>query len=203
MTQEILSALGQAPPDPTTESDAMPGTSTGPDTVTRPSTESDAMPGTSTGPDTVPRPSTESDTVSESSTAPDANRNASTAPDALRAISTHYRSLQEQAARIPGFDLAAALREPDFVRLTAPGVGVSVEDAWYALHRRERQREQEQAARRALSRAVSAGAQRPREGGGSGAATLSVDYRSLPRARQTELKQRILRAAARGEKIYP
>ena len=33
----------------------------------------------------------------------------------------------------PGFDLDSALRDPAFVRLTAPDVGVPVADAWYAL----------------------------------------------------------------------
>ena len=80
--------------------------------------------------------------------------------------------------------------------------------AFYALNR---PRLDELAAARAaeaskalLARAVSGGAQRPREGGGSGAAALlRNDYAALSRPRQLALKQRIREAAARGEKMYP
>ena len=136
--------------------------------------------------------------------------------DAVRgpdpAILTHLRSLQEQAEELkrefPDFDLDAALHDPAFLRLTAPALGVGVREAFYALNR---PRLDELAAARAaeaskalLARAVSGGAQRPREGGGSGAAALlRNDYAALSRPRQLALKQRIREAAARGEKMYP
>ena len=56
--------------------------------------------------------------------------------DVLRA---HFASLvaQGEALReeLPGFDLDAALHDPAFLRLTAPGLGVGVREAWCALHR--------------------------------------------------------------------
>ena len=127
-------------------------------------------------------------------------------------IMNHLRSLQAQAEELrrdfPDFDLDAALRDPAFLRLTAPALGVGVREAFYALNR---PRLDELAAARAaeesralLARAVSGGARRPREGGGSGAAALlRSDYAALPRERQLALKQRIREAAARGEKMYP
>ena len=127
-------------------------------------------------------------------------------------IMNHLRSLQEQAEELkrefPDFDLDAALHDPAFLRLTAPALGVGVREAFYALNR---PRLDELAAARAaeaskalLARAVSGGAQRPREGGGSGAAALlRSDYAALSRPRQLALKQRIREAAARGEKMYP
>ena len=127
-------------------------------------------------------------------------------------IMNHLRSLHAQAEELkrdfPDFDLDAALHDPAFLRLTAPALGVGVREAFYALNR---PRLDALAAARAaeeskalLARAVSGGAQRPREGGGSGAAALlRSDYAALPRERQLALKQRIREAAARGEKMYP
>ena len=127
-------------------------------------------------------------------------------------ILNHLRSLLAQAEELkrdfPDFDLDAALHDPAFLRLTAPALGVGVREAFYALNR---PRLDALAAARAaeeskalLARAVSGGAQRPREGGGSGAAALlRSDYAALPRDRQLALKQRIREAAARGEKMYP
>ncbi len=126
--------------------------------------------------------------------------------DELRA---HYASLRAQAAalaaELPDFDLDAALRDGDFVRLTSPAVGVSVRGAWYALHGAEREA---LAVRRALDEAADAvarSAARPREGGrGLAAGSLSaLDSRALDRAQRDALRRRIYDAAARGEKIYP
>lgn len=127
-------------------------------------------------------------------------------------ILKHLRALHAQAEELkrdfPDFDLDAALHDPAFLRLTAPALGVGVREAFYALNR---PRLDALAAARAaeesralLARAVSGGAQRPREGGGSGAAALlRSDYAALSRERQLALKQRIREAAARGEKMYP
>ncbi len=123
-------------------------------------------------------------------------------PD-VRMLREHLALLQEQAAQIPGFDLKDALRDPAFVRLTAPCVGVSVADALYALHREELEHRRAEEGRELLARAAAASAGRPREGGGSGAALIAADYRSLSRAEQLTIKQRILEASARGEKLYP
>ena len=100
----------------------------------------------------------------------------------------------------PGFDLDSALRDPAFVRLTAPDVGVPVADAWYALHRREyaetlRRESLEQAAA-----AVASGSLRPREGGrASGGELLGTDPRHMTAAQRAELRDRI----KRGERVYP
>ena len=130
----------------------------------------------------------------------------------LRQAREHLDSLYAQAADLrrefPDFDLEAALGDADFVRLTAPGLGVDLRRAYYALNR---SRLDERAARRGaeesgrlLTRALASGGSRPREGGGQQAAGLiAADYRHLSRSQQQDLKQRILEAAARGEKLYP
>ena len=123
------------------------------------------------------------------------------APPALRA---HFARLCAEADALhradPGFDLDTALRDPAFVRLTAPDVGVPVADAWYALHRREyaetlRRESLEQAAS-----AVASGSLRPREGGRtSGGELLGTDPRHMTAAQRAELRDRI----KRGERVYP
>ena len=125
----------------------------------------------------------------------------SPAPPALRA---HFARLCAEADALhradPGFDLDTALRDPAFVRLTAPDVGVPVADAWYALHRREyaetlRRESLEQAAA-----AVASGSLRPREGGRtSGGELLGTDPRHMTAAQRAELRDRI----KRGERVYP
>ncbi len=121
----------------------------------------------------------------------------------MRALREHLAALEAQAAAIPGFDLQDALRNPDFVRLTAPGVGVPLADAWYALHREEAERRRETENRQRLAQAVASAARRPREGGDGSAALIAADYRSLSREEQLRVKKRIFEAGARGEKIYP
>ena len=125
----------------------------------------------------------------------------SPSPPALRA---HFARLCAEADALhradPGFDLDTALRDPAFVRLTAPDVGVPVADAWYALHRREyaetlRRESLEQAAA-----AVASGSLRPREGGrASGGELLGTDPRRMTAAQRAELRDRI----KRGERVYP
>ena len=119
-------------------------------------------------------------------------------------LRAHFARLCAEADALhradPGFDLDTALRDPAFVRLTAPDVGVPVADAWYALHRREyaetlRRESLEQAAA-----AVASGSLRPREGGrASGGELLGTDPRHMTAAQRAELRDRI----KRGERVYP
>ena len=135
-------------------------------------------------------------------------------PDAHRQLFLrHMERLQLEGERLkqifPQFDLRRELRHPTFRRMTAPQVGLSVEDAYYAVHRKEIQsammRATARQAEQKLSNAIRSGQQRPVENGTSGQATsvLTFDYRSASREQREALKQRILQAHARGEKIYP
>ncbi len=123
------------------------------------------------------------------------------APPALRA---HFERLCAEAEALhraePGFDLDAALHDPRFLRLTAPGVGVPVADAWYALHRDEYAEDLRRESMERAAAAVAAGRLRPREGGRtSGGELMGTDPRHMSRAQRAELKERI----KRGEKVYP
>ena len=125
----------------------------------------------------------------------------------------HIAKLERQAeamkATFPNFDLRAELNNPAFARMTAPNVGVSVEDAYYAIHRREIQSASMHAAAQKtaqkISNSIQAGMRRPEEAGASGQApsVTTFDYRNASRDQREALKNRIRAAAARGEKLYP
>ena len=124
-------------------------------------------------------------------------------------VRSHFESLQRQGAdmakRYEGFDLQKELDDPVFFKLTGPHVGLSVEDAYMAVHHREVTRAIAEGTRRELSNAIRAGAGRPMEHGLNGKATgvTGFDYRNADRNQRRAFKQQIYSAAARGEKIYP
>ena len=120
------------------------------------------------------------------------------APDLRAHFDALWAASERLAAEFDDFDPEAALRDPDFLRLTAPGLGVEPRRAWLALHPESLQRRTADALRRSLASCAA----RPREGG-RGGALPETDYRSLSRAEKQRLKERIHRAAALGEKIYP
>ena len=53
----------------------------------------------------------------------------------------HFGKLSQQAEAMrqsyPNFDLQEELKDPNFLRLTSPDVGLSVEDAFFAVHHKE------------------------------------------------------------------
>ena len=92
--------------------------------------------------------------------------------------------------------LEQAMEDGAFLRMTAPG-GVSVEDAYYALHRSDIQQATMTAAlRRAavyLTNAIRSGTLRPREAGTSAQAptVTTIDYRSATPEQREAIKRRI------------
>ena len=128
-------------------------------------------------------------------------------------LQNHFRSLEQQGEALkkvfPKFDLRTELQNPVFARMTSPNVGVSVEDAYHAVHRKEimsagMQVTAQQTAQK-ISNAIQAGSRRPDENGTSGqsASVTTFDYSKASKAQREALKQQIRAAAARGEKLYP
>lgn len=125
----------------------------------------------------------------------------------------HIRKLQHQAQDfqtvVPGFDLRQELRNPLFARLTSPGVGLSVEDAFYAVHRKAMQEKSMEAAAqqatRMISNAIASGSHRPEESGTAAQApsVSRFDYRNATPEERKALKDAIRKAAAEGRKLYP
>lgn len=125
----------------------------------------------------------------------------------------HIAKLEQQGeamkAMFPGFDLRKELQNPAFARMTAPNVGISVEDAYYAVHRNEIQtaamQVTAQRAAQKISNSIQAGQRRPDENGTSGQApsVTTFDYRNASKEQREALKRRILEAHAQGKKLYP
>lgn len=128
-------------------------------------------------------------------------------------LQNHRTKLEQQAQALrqtfPGFDLETELQNPTFARMTGPGVGISVEDAYHAIHRKEieaaaAQVTAQQVAKK-VSNAIASGTRRPAENGSAGAvpSVTTFDYRNATPAQRDALKKQIREAAARGEKLYP
>ena len=121
----------------------------------------------------------------------------------------HIMKLEQQGEALkqvfPNFDLRTELRNPAFARMTSPNVGISVEDAYYAIHRNEIQKASMQVTAQKVaqkfSNAIQSGSRRPNENGTSGQApsVTTFDYARASREQREALKKRI----RSGEKIYP
>lgn len=125
----------------------------------------------------------------------------------------HMMKLDQQANDlkniVPNFDLRAEMQNPVFARLTSPSVGLSVEDAFYAIHRKEMQQQSMQVAaqqtKQMISNAIQSGTNRPDETGTAAQApsVSKFDYKNATPAQRKALKDEIRRAAAEGRKLYP
>ena len=128
-------------------------------------------------------------------------------------IEQHFQKLQQQGEEMkkvfPNFDLRKELQNPAFVRMTSPNVGISVEDAYYAIHRKELQtaamQVTAQKTAKMVSNAIQAGTRRPAENGINGQApsVTNFDYRAASKAERQALKDHIRSEAAQGRKVYP
>lgn len=125
----------------------------------------------------------------------------------------HISKLEQQGEAMkkvfPNFDLRQELQNPAFARMTSPNVGISVEDAYYAVHRNEIQTAAMQATAKAtaqkISNSIQAGQRRPDENGVSGQApsVTTFDYSKASREQREAFKKDLRSKLARGEKVYP
>lgn len=128
-------------------------------------------------------------------------------------IRNHIIGLEQQGVALkkvfPNFDLRQELQNPAFARMTSPNVGISVEDAYYAVHRKEIQeasmRATAQITAQKISNSIQAGSRRPDEAGVSGQApsTTTFDYKNASREQREAFKKNLREKMARGEKVYP
>ncbi|MBR2871014.1 MAG: hypothetical protein IKB98_06550, partial [Clostridia bacterium] len=109
----------------------------------------------------------------------------------------------------PNFNFRVELQNPMFARLTAPGVGLSVEQAYYAIHRQEidavRNETIAKKTAERLSASIQAGQQRPQENGMSSQASsgITFDYRAMSKEQREAFKKDLKARLARGEKVFP
>jgi hypothetical protein len=125
----------------------------------------------------------------------------------------HFASLENQAKEmqkvVPNFDLHTELKNPAFLRMTSPNVGISVRDAYYAVHHDEMQEAAMRAASKAteqnISNNIQARQRRPDENGISGQApsATTFNYKNASPEQRAAFKKDLLERMARGEKVYP
>lgn len=130
-----------------------------------------------------------------------------------QAIQRHLVKLEQQGEALkkvfPNFDLRRELQNPTFARLTAPNVGISVEDAYYAVHRNEIQTASMQITAQKtaekISNAIASGSRRPDESGASSQApsVSTFDYRKASQKQREDFKKTLREKWANGEKVYP
>ena len=128
-------------------------------------------------------------------------------------IRNHFTSLENQANEMkkvfPNFDLQTELKNPAFLRMTSPNVGISVRDAYYAVHHDEMQTAAMQATAKAtaqnISQNIQARQRRPDENGISGQApsATTFDYSKASPEQREAFKKDLRARMARGEKVYP
>ena len=117
------------------------------------------------------------------------------------ALRQHFAGLSEQAKEMaqafPDFDLMREMRDPRFLRMTAPGSGISVKDAFFAVHGEELQKDSMRyAAQRAgerIAASVQANASRPMENGmgNQRPVHLRVDIEHMDKKTREEYRRRI------------
>jgi len=125
----------------------------------------------------------------------------------------HIQMLEQQGQALkavyPNFDLRTEMQNPVFARLTSPSGGLSVEQAFHAVHYKEIQAQSMQVAaqktQEMISNAIQSGTNRPDETGTAAQApsVSKFDYKNATPAQRKALKDEIRRAAAEGRKIYP
>lgn len=118
-------------------------------------------------------------------------------------VQRHYQKLAAQAEamreQFPDINLDNELRNPTFMRLTAPDIGMSVEDAYFAVHHKDLAPQMMaygmQRARNQMAQSIMANQQRPKEGAlksqQSAAADVKIDPRGMTRKERDALRNRI------------
>ena len=118
-------------------------------------------------------------------------------------IQQHFGKLQEQAnamkAMYPDFNLEKELQNPNFLRLTSPEVGISVEDAYYAVHHKELAPQMMaygmERAKQQMGQTLQAQRARPAEGAmkvqGQPAAEVKINPRNMTREERNEIKRQV------------
>ena len=125
----------------------------------------------------------------------------------------HAEELSRQAeaakAKFPDFDLEREMQNPVFARMTARGVGIGVEDAYWAVHRNElhaaAMRETAEKTAEKITNAILSGSRRPCEAGSASQApsVSTFDYAKASRTQREEFKKDLRLRMANGEKVYP
>lgn len=117
-----------------------------------------------------------------------------------------WRQGEQLKQTIPDFDMSRELENPSF-RAMVMGFGMPVEDAWYAVHHREREQQlRDQITKQAsedAAKIVQAGQKRPAENGSVPQGASVTQFNVRDPAYRAQIRAQVAAAAARGEKVYP
>ena len=120
-----------------------------------------------------------------------------------RQLRQHFEGLARQGEELkkifPQFDLMTEMQNPTFRNMTAPGVGVSVKDAYYAIHHEELGPQMMaygmNRAKQQMGQTLQAQRRRPAEGAmrgaGPAAAEMNVDFSKLSRKERDEYRRQV------------
>lgn len=122
----------------------------------------------------------------------------------------HFEKLVRQGEEVakiyPDFNLQNELRDPNFARLTSPGVGIDVRTAYEVVHRdRIAPALMQTAALKTaaqISASVRANGARPAENGVGSAAVQAAEAKADPSKWTKADREEVRRRVHRGEKIY-
>ena len=115
----------------------------------------------------------------------------------------HFDNLARQAEQLkqtfPDFDLNAEMENEAFRRLTHPSVGVSVEDAYFTVHRKELEPQLMaygmKRAQQQMGQTIQAQRARPTEGAmrsqGQAAADVLMDFSKMDRKQRDEYRRKV------------
>lgn len=125
----------------------------------------------------------------------------------------HLRGLEEQARQLqqmyPSFNLYTELQNPQFRQWTSPQGGMSVEQAFFALHHDDMIHDAMSATAKKtaehISSTIQAGQARPKESAAPATPATVTQFspRNMSAAERQALRQQIHSAAARGVTLYP
>ena len=109
------------------------------------------------------------------------------------------RQGEEFRQTFPGFDIQTEMQNPSFRKLTSPEIGLSVADAYFAIHHNELTPQLMgygmQKARQQMSQSLQAQAARPAEGalrpGAQQTADVKINPKTMTRAEREAIKRRV------------
>lgn len=114
----------------------------------------------------------------------------------------HFMKMQQAEPAMkqiyPNFDLQRELQNPEFFRLTSPDVGLTVQEAFQALHYQELQQQQNevvaQKVKAELANSIRSGRSHPRENGGSAVGTTVAGIPDFSKMSSEERRKFIMSA---------
>ena len=120
----------------------------------------------------------------------------------IQRMATDFEAVK---AAFPNADLRTELQNPAFARLTSPEVGVSVNDAYWLIHRNEIEPQAMQIAaqktQQKMSQAIQSGMRRPSENG-SKQVSPALDIRDDPSKWSKQDREEVKRRVRMGEPVY-